>query len=199
MLRTEDEYLNEVLRLERPLRAVLHRFAPQPADLEDLLQETYSRLFSIPPDRRAEIRSVQAFAITIARNVALDWLRRHQVVGLEAVGDIADWPAAETAELEEIVHTHQQLLRIAAGLDQLSDKCREVFTLRRIHGLSQKEIAARLGLSEGAVEQHLIRGLKRCTELLRESESAHQVTMPRRKAGLLQRLRKRIRNKESPG
>ena len=50
--RSNDDYLREVLRLEKLLRACLHRFAPRHADLEDLLQETYARLFAIPGDRR---------------------------------------------------------------------------------------------------------------------------------------------------
>jgi DNA-directed RNA polymerase specialized sigma24 family protein len=84
MIRTQDDYPSEVLRLEQPLRAILHRFAPHPAELEDLLQETYSRLFSVAPARRTEIRNVQAFAITTARNIALDWIRRRRANGITA-------------------------------------------------------------------------------------------------------------------
>src|SRR4029453_18151760 len=123
MPRSDDDYMREILRMEKPLRAILPRFAPQPADLEDLLQETYSHLFSLPLERRAAVRNVQAFVITTARNVARDWIR------------------------------HQQLMRIAGGIAQLPERAREVFTLRRVYGLSQKEIAAKLEISEGAVEQ----------------------------------------------
>ena len=200
MSRTPDDYLSEVLRLEQPLRAILHRFAPEPADLDDLLQETYSRLFSLTPDRRAHIRSIQAFAITTARNVATDWVRRQRIVNMQTMDDFADLPSNDdTVELEEIVHTHQQLLRIAAGIAQLPETCREVFTLRRVYGLSQKEIAAKLGITEGAVEQHLIRGMKRCTEIL-ENHAAPQT----RKAAIQRRsffgrLRKRATTRGKQG
>lgn len=89
MLRTEDDYVCEILRMEKPLRAILHRYAPQPADLDDLLQETYSRLFSLPSQRRQAINNLQAFAIVTARNVAMDWLRRRQVVSIETVEDMS--------------------------------------------------------------------------------------------------------------
>src|SRR5690242_2833111 len=95
MSRTPDDYLTEVLRLEQLLRAILHRFAPQPADLEDLLQETYARLFSLTPERRAEIRNVQSFAIVTARHLATDWVRRNQVVSIQALDDLADLPSAD--------------------------------------------------------------------------------------------------------
>ena len=192
MSRTPDDYLTEVLRLEQLLRAILHRFAPQPADLQDLLQETYARLFSLTPERRAEIRNVQSFAIVTARHLAMDWVRRNQVVSIQTMDDLADLPTADgSTELDEIVHTHQQLLRIAEGIAGLSDVCRDVFTLRRVYGLSQKEIAARLGISEGAVEQHLIRGMRRCAEVLGDDERSRPAQPDTRPRGLLERLRKR--------
>jgi DNA-directed RNA polymerase specialized sigma24 family protein len=87
MTRTQDDYLSEVLRLEQPLPGILHRFAPHSAELGDLLQETYSRLFSLAPERRMEIRNVQAFAITPARYIALDWIRRQQAVSVETAAN----------------------------------------------------------------------------------------------------------------
>src|SRR4029453_2668573 len=116
MPRSDDDYMREILRMEKPLRAILPRFAPQPADLEDLLQETYSHLFSLPLERRAAVRNVQAFVITTARNVARDWIRHRQVVAIETVEDMGSLPFTDdSAGLEEIVHTHQQLMRIAGG------------------------------------------------------------------------------------
>jgi len=172
MPRTPDDYLSEVLQQEATLRAILHRFAPQPADLEDLVQETFSRLFSLTSARRAEVRNVEAFAVTTARNVALDWLRRQRVVRLENLEEIADKDLPSTAaDLEIVIHNHQQLMRIAAGIGQLSQKARDVFVLSRVYGLSQSEIAVRLGLSEGAVEQQLIRGMKRCVELIHAEDA----------------------------
>lgn len=196
MARTQDDYVSEILRLEALLRAILHRFAPQPVDLEDLLQETYSRLFSLAPERRREVKSVQAFAIATARNIAVDWLRHHRVVNIESLEEAVDLDlTADTEGLEEIVHTHQQLVRIGAGIAQLSEKCREVFILRQVYGLTQSEIAARLHISEGAVEQHLLRGMKRCTESLANETSRNEPAPPGRQ-GLLKRLGKRLKGRE---
>jgi len=199
MLRTEDEYVSEILRMEKPLRAILHRFAPQPADLEDLLQETYSRLFSLPPERRLNIRSVQAFVITTARHIAMDWIRHRRVVTIETMEDLSALPVLDDkAELEEIVYTHQQLVRIAAGVAELPDRCREAFTLRRVYGLTQKEIANRLGISEGAVEQLLIRGMCRCAEVLRSDDAGEARRLAERR-GWVDRWRKRFGKKERQG
>ena len=197
MIRSDDEYVCEILRLERPLRALLHRFAPQPADLEDLLQETYSRLFRMTAEQRSAVKNIQVFALTSARNVALDWIRHRQVVPIDLVEDLGELGLADdTAGLEEIVHTHQQLVRIAEGIGRLPDRCREVFTLRRVYGLSQKEIANRLGISVGAVEQLLIRGMRRCAEYMTESAPVAQRVVSHKRTNWIGRLRGARRSQE---
>lgn len=52
--------------------------------------------------------------------------------------------------------------------ESLPARCREIFILRKIKGLSQKEIARELGLSEPNVQVQASRGLRRCAESLRE-------------------------------
>jgi FixJ family two-component response regulator len=44
--------------------------------------------------------------------------------------------------------------------------------LRRIHGMSQKDIAARLGIAEKTVENHSLLALERCAEFFRRREAA---------------------------
>ena len=57
----------------------------------------------------------------------------------------------------------QMLLRAVNGLPP---KCRDVFVLRMIEGLSQREIAERLGITVSTVEKHLARGLRHCKDSL---------------------------------
>lgn len=171
MARTDDTYINEILRLEGLLRACLHRFAPKPADLEDLLQETYTRLLDVPAERRAGIQAVQAFALTTARNIAIDWARRRRVVPIDFVEDLAALSVSDSGmRVDEIVHTHQELVRIAEAVAELPKRCAEVFTLRRVYGWSQQEIADHFGISVSTVENHLVKAVRRCT--LRLSGSA---------------------------
>ncbi|MGH8186379.1 MAG: RNA polymerase sigma factor [Steroidobacteraceae bacterium] len=161
------------------MRAYLHRFAPKPADLEDLLQETYTRLLQLPAARRAEIQAVQAFALTTARNVAIDWARRRRVVPIDFVEDLSALSVCEEgAHVDEIVHAHQQLVRIAAAVAELPTRCAEVFTLRRVYGWSQREIAGHFGISVSTVENHLVKAVRRCTQQL-----SHGGTQTRPRAG----------------
>jgi RNA polymerase sigma factor (sigma-70 family) len=197
MLRAEDEYVCEILRMEKALRAFLHRVAPQPADLEDLLQETYSHLFRLSEEQRKAIYNVQGFAMTSAHNIAMDWLRRRRVVPIDSVEDFNALSVADgAADLEAIVNSHQQLVRLAEGVATLPGRCREAFTLRHVYGYSQKEIAQRLKVSEGAVEQLLVRGMRRCAELLTSTQGDIRAD---RRTGLAQRWKRLLRNKEKQG
>src|SRR5262245_44038558 len=116
MSRADDSYIVELLRLEEVLRAYLHRFAPRPSDLEDLLQETYTRLLAVAADDRTAIKSVQAFALASARNVAVDWTRRRRTVPFDFVADLDALPIADGEGLEGIVNAHQELTQLAQAV-----------------------------------------------------------------------------------
>jgi RNA polymerase sigma-70 factor (ECF subfamily) len=80
---------------------------------------------------------------------------------------------------ERDIAAHQELRQLAEALDELPAKCREVVWMRRIDDLPQKEVAARLGLSEKSVEKHMMRGMKRLIDAI----FGVQVTGERRALG----------------
>jgi RNA polymerase sigma factor (sigma-70 family) len=161
-----ERYLLEALESEGILRAYLFRFVRNPADVDELLQDTYAKLLTANP-AGGEVRSVRALALTIARNVALDWLRHRDVVPIELVSDLAALDVLdEKAQVEEIVNSHQELALLSSVVADLPNRIRHAFTLRRVYGLSQKEIAADMGISEKTVEQLLVRAVRRCANAL---------------------------------
>ena len=163
--------LLHALEFESVLRACLWRYTHNNSDVDELLQETYARLLvaGASPQESA-IRSVRAFCLTVARNVALDWLRRQQVVPLELVSDMESLDVLdERAQIEEIVNAHQELKLLADAVAAMPRRCRQTFTLRKVYGFTQKEIAARLCISENTVEQHLMKAARRCAEALFDS------------------------------
>ena len=75
-----------------------------------------------------------------------------------------------------------------ADFSALPTRCRQVFTLRKVYGYSQKQIAERLQISENTVEQHLTKAARRCAQVLFESpRTAHQDN------GMFARLRRRMK------
>lgn len=184
-----DRYLLEALESEGLLRAYLFRYVRNPADVDELLQETYARLLVANPSGGAEVRSVRALALTIARNAALDHLRHRDVVPMDLMSDMASLDVLdERAQVDEIANAHQELALLSEVVAELPKRCRQVFTLRRVYGLSQREIAERLGISDTTVEQLLARAVRRCAEALFTREVAAD-----RPHSLSERLRHRLR------
>ena len=88
MSKNDERYLLQALEIEGVLRACLYRYTRNNSDVDELLQEVYARLLVSGASDEPEVRSVRAFALTIARNVAFDWLRHRQVVPIELVADL---------------------------------------------------------------------------------------------------------------
>jgi RNA polymerase sigma factor (sigma-70 family) len=182
-------YLLEALDSEGLLRAYLFRFVSNSADVDELLQETYARLLVANPPRGGEVRSVRAFALTIARNVALDWLRHRDVVPIDLVSDLTALDVLdEKAQVEEIVNAHQELNLLSEVIAELPKRCRQAFTLRRVYGFTQREIANKLKTTEGMVEQLLARAVRHCAEALFAREAPAD-----RPRSLGERLRHRLK------
>lgn len=169
--KVQDRLLLHALEFESVLRACLWRYTRNNSDVDELLQETYARLLVAgAAPQESEVRSMRAFCLTVARNVALDWLRRQQVVPLELVSDMESLDVLdESAQIEEIVNAHQELALLAEAVAAMPRRCRQTFTLRKVYGFTQKEIAERLSISENTVEQHLMKAARRCAEVLYDS------------------------------
>ena len=130
------------------LRRFLLRLLGDAADAADAHQETYLRMLAALS--RTPIEQPTAFLFQVARNVALRMRnrRRFESTLFEAVSEadlagIADGYALP----ERQAIARQELTRLAAAVDALPPRCREVFLLVRIDGLANGEVAARLGIS----------------------------------------------------
>jgi RNA polymerase sigma-70 factor (ECF subfamily) len=123
-------------------------------DAEDVIQEAYLRVLRYSAQNVVENREQLLFSA--ARNLAIDTQRRGKVRQKTAI-ELAvlapmQWPASD-----EVVDTEQRLARVEAAIAALPSRCREVFLMHRIDGLSYSEIAAQRGISVSTVEKHIAR------------------------------------------
>ena len=169
-----------ILVHEPSLRAYLRRLTRERVEVSDVIQETYARLLGLSAAQRAAIRTLRAFLFTTARNVAMEALRRRPVVSLDALLELGASSVVADSEVEsppdQKLNARQELELLAGAIASLPDRCREVLTLRKIHGLSQKEIAARLGIAEHTVEKHVSYGVRLCAARLLETLNASGAT-----------------------
>lgn len=155
----DEWFVREVLPLEGALMKFLRRNWRSDADLPDLRQEIYARLCeSVMRESPANPR---AFVFTTARNLLVDRMRHAKVVPLEVVIDLESWDgASDSITPERQLTAREELRRLETGLNLLPTRCREVITLRKIEGLSQREVAMRMGIREDTVERQVIHGMR---------------------------------------
>lgn len=158
-------FRDEIRPHERELRAYLRGRFPSLRDVDDLVQETYARLVRVRDNGSATV--TRAYLFVVARNVALDLMRRKQAVSLEALGDFAQLSVVEDGpDAAEALSHEQELQLLADAMRALPPRCREILTLRRIEGRSHREIAEKLGIAEGTVNAQLAIGVMRCRQYL---------------------------------
>ncbi len=153
---------SEVLPHEPALRAYLFGLLP-PADVDDIVQDTYTRLLGAR--KRGPIQSLRGLLFATARNAARDLYRRRAATRTIPIAHIdLSRVFDETADVAEAVSRRQETEFLCNAIDALPPRCREILLLRKFENFSHREIAARLGVSENTVDAQLTKAMHRCAE-----------------------------------
>lgn len=148
-----------VLPYESGLRAWLSRRRVVNLDIDDIVQESYAVLVEL--DSVSHIRNPRTYLYSVARSVILQHVRRSRIVSIDAMADLDHLSIySEQPTPEEALSDVQELKRISQLIGRLPGKCREAFSLRKIEGLSQKEIASRMRISVNTVEKHVGKAIR---------------------------------------
>lgn len=127
-------------------------------DVDDVIQEMYVTLSGLKSVEN--IRNPKQYAYQTAYSIVLTQLQRSRVVSITPVADLDIFAAkSEAPSPEAAASTREELRGVTEALKTLSRRVYEVFTLRRIEGLSQREVAQRLGISENIVEKCVAQGV----------------------------------------
>lgn len=158
---------------EGALRARLRRMTVSEGEIDDIVQDAYLNIARL--DSVAHIRDGRAYFFTTAKMVVLQRIRRERIVRIDSLTEM-DVLSLEDEEPgpERRISARHELERVRRLIDALPDRCREIFELRRIQGVSQREISARMGLPEHTVEQQATRGLKLILKALAEVDETMQ-------------------------
>jgi RNA polymerase sigma factor (sigma-70 family) len=162
-----DWFVNQVFQHRAALHRYLGKLTSGAEDIEDLVQETYVRMYALPDFHLVE--SPKALLFRIAHNLAVERARRHKAQATDTVADLEALTVfSEEAPPEEQTDARHRFESFCAAVERLPPICRRVFVLRKVHKLPHAEISEVLGVSESTIEKHVAKGLVRCREYLRE-------------------------------
>jgi RNA polymerase sigma-70 factor (ECF subfamily) len=152
-------FVEEVLPLEPMLTRFLHRNWQNTADIQDIRQEVYARVCEAATNERPLL--IKAFLFATARNLMIDRARRARVISMDVLTDLE----AQNVPIDEdgpdrTVSTRQELRLLRRAIDDLPARVRDVIVLRKIEGLSQREVASQLGVTENSIEYYSNKGLR---------------------------------------
>lgn len=161
----------EIVPHERVVRSWLSRRWGHVVDAEDVIQEAYCRLAGL-----ASVDHIANPAGYFHRTVhaaATDIMRKSGIVNFTTLTQI-EWSNVMDNEplADQAMEAQQELRRIAGLLAGLSETSRRVIELRRVEGLSRKETAERLGVSENDVKNHLVRGLQKVMQAMTDEDAS---------------------------
>lgn len=156
-----------VLRHRDALRSYLLGLTRSKEDAEDIEQEALIRLYSVEnPDR---IENPRAFLFATAHNLFVQSYRKKRNSPVRTVEDLARLSVKEMCVLaDDQVIARERLAAFGEAIDQLPPQARRVFIMKKVFGLSHREISQALGVSPKTVEKHVGKGLTRCRDYLRE-------------------------------
>ena len=158
----------QVFLTQRPqMEALVSRRVGCRATAADLVQDLFLRFWRRP---LVQVEELSTYLLRCAGNIAIDHLRSEGT--RERINH--HWqpePDANGCEPQAALEAGNDLRQVEAALRSLPERTRHIFLLNRIHGRTYAEIAKVMGLSQSAVEKHMMRALEACKASLREPPS----------------------------
>ena len=152
----EKEFDINFRKLYLPLGMFALRIVEDAALSEDLVADSFSKVWQKIREG-LEIENFQSYMYQTVRNECLAYLRnKKETVGLENVTEIN----------HETIDTSERDAKIWKAIDELPEKCRQVFLLSKRDGLSNEEIAKEMGISIKTVKNQMTKAYSRLREAL---------------------------------
>lgn len=161
----EHQFMEALFKTYFPLVCkAIYRLVQDMATAEDLAQEVFIKIWN----RRHQLNEVyfKAYLHRAAVNMALDHIDKSKRRG--GVHQEIGPGQEELAGPAPAVHLKETKVRIQQAIDQLPEKCRQIFVLSRYEEMSYKEIAQSLQISVKTVENQMITALKKLRVSLKE-------------------------------
>ena len=158
-------FLQVFLSQRSQMEALVSRRVGCRATAADLVQDLFLRFWRRP---LVQIEELSTYLLRCAGNIAIDHLRSEGARVRVSEGWLPEQQDNQGSEPQAALEAGNDLRHVEAALRSLPQRTRQIFLLNRIHGRKYAEIAKVMGLSQSAVEKHMMRALEACKASLRE-------------------------------
>jgi len=175
MSREKFGFVEVYERARRHIASAVRSFV-RPADVEDILQEAFLRCYESKD--HSTVTHHQAYLYRTAINLAINHSVRADnrlTTSLEGLDNSHQF--SSEGDLETQFISRERLALYCGIVSELPSQCRRAFILKKVYGLSQREIATFLRISENTVEKHVAKGILLCAQKMKEIDKANS---PRR-------------------
>lgn len=149
-------FRNDVLPLKNELYRLALRITLNSAEAEDIVQDTLIKVWNKRDDWQ-NIDSIEAFSLTICRNISLDRLKKRDNQHESLDEDNTEMPLAASSTPYEQMIEHDRINLVRQLVNSLPEKQRSCMQLRDFEGKAYKEIANILSISEEQVKVNIFR------------------------------------------
>ena len=159
---------------QRPLRAFISRFIRGPQDIDDIAQETFVRAFLA--EQKGDIQHPKAYIYRVARNLAFETLSKKSTQLTSYIEDSCDLALLQSGEdIEVATIVKEKFDRVKVAIAEMPPQCQRVFIMHKVYGFKYKEISQQLGISVSTVEKHIMTGLKKCKQSVKNQEKPNKI------------------------
>ncbi len=164
----EISFRNDILPLKDKLYRLALRITLDSAEAEDIVQDTMIRVWN-KREEWAQFNSIEAFCLTVARNLAIDRSQKSEAQNIELTTETQEMSDGSTPERQ--LERSEQMDLVRKLINELPEKQRTIIQLRDIEEKSYKEIADVMQLTEDQVKVTLFRARQRIKAKYNEIQS----------------------------
>lgn len=142
------------------VKVFLVKFLKDDQAAEDIAQDIFVKIWSLGPSL-PEIRSFNTYMYRMTKNAAINYLRDRKLSV-----EITDLMILDDRDIEQEYYRKEKELLIRLMVEQMPPQRKKIFTMSRYQGLSNDEIAKKLGISKHTVENNLSLSLKELRDVM---------------------------------
>jgi RNA polymerase sigma-70 factor (ECF subfamily) len=162
----------QILPYETDVRRWLRKSSFARPEEDDVIQEAYCRIAN---NRQTDqVLDGRAYFFSVVKNLLIERLRRERLVRFEAMAELENlFIIDDEVPADRLLMDKEELSLVLKLVAAMPARCRSVLMLRRVEGLSQRETAERLEITENVVEKETAAGLKALARALATTADLH--------------------------